>query len=157
MPKCLIAFYSRTGTTRKVAHELAERLGADVEEIVDTRSRSGLLGWFSAAKDATLRRGTGIEPPQEDPADYDLVLVGTPVWAFTVSCPVRSYLQQQRERLPEVAFFLTTGCSGMAGTFDTMGEVCGKTPRATLGLRMKDVLQERHADALGRFVEELKG
>ncbi|MFO8007886.1 MAG: flavodoxin [Candidatus Brocadiia bacterium] len=154
-PKCLIAYYSRTGTTEKVARELAEGLEADVEQIVDTKDREGLVGWFGAAKDAALRRATDIEPPQKNPAGYDLVLVGTPVWAFTVSCPVRSYLEQQRDRLPRVAFFLTTGGSGMESTFEKMAELSGKTPEATLGLRMKDVVKGRHTGAVDRFVEQL--
>ncbi len=45
----------------------------------------------------------------------------------------------------------------MEGTFEKMAEVSGKAPAATLGLRMKDVLEERHTEALDRFVEQLRG
>lgn len=38
--KILIVFYSRTGTTRKVAHELQKSLKADIEELFD-KNRSG--------------------------------------------------------------------------------------------------------------------
>ncbi len=81
-PKALVVFFSRTGKVRRVAEAIAAELGADVEEIVDTRDRRGPFGLLSAARDAMLRRTARIEEPAHDPADYDLVVIGTPVWAL---------------------------------------------------------------------------
>ncbi|MGD2174054.1 MAG: flavodoxin [Candidatus Brocadiaceae bacterium] len=154
---CLIVFYSRTGTTGKVARAIAEATGGELEKIRDKKNRGGILGWLGAAKDAVLRRSTEIEPADYDPGDYDLVVIGTPVWAMTVSCAVRAYLTRYRERLPEVAFFLTTGSSGIEKTFQHMEEECGKAPVARLALTTKAVRRDRHVEEVRAFVDRLEG
>ncbi len=155
--RTLVVYYSRTGTTRKVGQEVAKALEAELEEITDRTPRAGVLGYLRAGRDSLLRRGADIEPPGHDPSHYDLVVVGTPVWAFSMACGVRTYLIRQKDKLPEVAFFLTTGGSGVKRTFRHMAALCGKEPVATLGLRMDDVLEERHREELRRFVEALRG
>ncbi len=156
MAKDLVVYYSRSGTTRKVARQIAELLQADVEEIADTKDRKGLTGWLGSARDALLRRSADIEPAENDPADYDMVLIGTPVWGGTVSSPVRAYLEQQAGRLPEVAFFLTTGGSGVQRTFEKMAELAGQKPVAALGLRARDVHKGRHRGDVLKFIERLE-
>ena len=42
--KILIAYYSRTGVTRKIAEKLKEKLGCDIEEIESVKDRSGMGG-----------------------------------------------------------------------------------------------------------------
>lgn len=153
----LVVYYSRTATTRKVARMIAEELGCEVEEIVDKVDRSGALGWIRAGKDAARRKATEIEEPTHDPADYDLVVVGTPVWAWTMSCAARAYLERVRDRLPAVAFFCTTGGTGIEGTFAHMQEACGREPVATLGLRMKDVLKGDVGGEVAQFASRLRG
>jgi flavodoxin len=152
----LVVYYSRTGTTAKLATAIAGALQCDMEEIADTKSRAGLLGWLSAGKDAFLRKETLIGTPGRDPASYGLVVIGTPVWAGTMSCAIRTYLSQRKGQLPEVAFFLTTGGSAIDQTFRHMEELCGKKPRACLGLRMKEVLHGDYGARLRQFVQALK-
>ena len=83
--KALVVYYSRSGVTRKVAQALAAALGAEIEEIVDTKDRSGAGGWLKAGADASLKRLTAIQPMTKDPAGYDLVVIGTPVWGWTMT------------------------------------------------------------------------
>jgi len=153
--KCLVVFYSRTGTTRQVAEAVAEGLGADIEEIVDRKRRGGPLGFVVAGKDARLGRLTDIRPPSRSPGDYELLVVGTPVWAGTMSCAVRTYLTRFRESLPAVAFFLTTGGLGIKGTFRDMAELCGKEPVACLALKQRQVRKGPWREEVERFVREL--
>ncbi|MBE3088681.1 MAG: flavodoxin family protein, partial [Actinobacteria bacterium] len=42
----LVVYYSRTGTTRKVAEYITKQLGADMEEIIDMKKRSGIWGFL---------------------------------------------------------------------------------------------------------------
>jgi len=153
--KPLVVCYSRTGTTRKVAEAVAEMLDCEIEEISDTKKRSGPLGWLRAARDAALRRKAVIQDVKRDPADYEPVIIGTPVWAFSVSCPVRAFLSQYRDRLGRVAFFLTTGGSGIKRTFRHMAELCEKTPIAQLALKMREVKKGVHLDKVKAFVAEV--
>jgi len=155
--KRLIAFYSRTGVTRRVAEALAERLGAETEEIIDTKNRSGVMGYLAAGKDATMRKLTEIAPTVKNPADYELVVLGTPVWAWTMTPAVRTYIARHREALGRVAFFCTMGGSGGGTTFKAMAKAVGAQPIATLALKERDVKADRAGPAIGRFAQALQG
>ncbi|MCK4376551.1 MAG: flavodoxin, partial [Candidatus Brocadiae bacterium] len=76
--RCLVVYYSRSGTTRKAAEAIAGLLGCDIEEILDRKDRSGVTGYLVSLKDSALRKPAEIEPVRRDPADYDLVVIGTP-------------------------------------------------------------------------------
>jgi flavodoxin len=153
--KYLVVYYSRTGVTQRLGDAIAEVLGARHEAIVDRKDRSGPLGFMSGGKDALLGKATGIEPIKNDPAQYDLVLIGTPVWAGTVTPAVRSYLAAEADRLPQVAFFLTTNKTGTEKTFEAMAELAGKAPVATLGLRSKQIKRAVFADDVREFATKL--
>ena len=104
--KVLVVYYSRTGATRRLAEALANALQADIEPITDRENRSGIFGYLRSVAESLQKRGASITPMNTHPASYDLVVVGTPVWAWSVSSPVRSYLAAYRGHLPDIAFFL---------------------------------------------------
>ena len=128
----LVVFYSRSGTTRVLADLVAAALDADVEELRDVRERKGALGWLRSSYEATTGRRGAIEPQRRDPAHYDLVVVGTPVWVSHVSSPVRTWLETNASRLPPVALFCTMGGRGGDRVIAEMSALIGKAPRATL-------------------------
>ena len=155
-PAVLVAFYSRTGTTKLVAEAIAQELGADLEEIVDLKDRRGMLGFLSGGKDASLKKLTPIGPVKNQPNAYRVVAIGTPVWANNMSPAVRAYLTQCKDLLPAVAFFLTTGQSGIDKTFLQMEELCGKTPVATLALKQGDIRKGDHVNRVKSFADQLR-
>ncbi len=154
-PRILVAYYSRTGTTQAVADELASRLGADVEAITDTRNRTGLWGWLGAGRDASKKSKTVIGPLGHDPAEYDLVVLGTPVWAWNMTPAIRTYILANREKFKKVAFFCTMGGAGDAKTFAGMAELCGQKPLATMALKADEVKMRQYQSAVSRFVAGL--
>ena len=151
--KILVVFYSRSGTTRKIANALTAALQCDAEEIVLAENPRSFL---SAAIAALRQRPARIAATKYDPSSYDLVVIGTPVWAWSVSSPVRTYLAANAQRLPQVAFFCTFGGRGDNSTLAQMQDLAGKTPRATVAFKMRDVLAGRYSAALGQFVDALK-
>jgi hypothetical protein len=62
--KTLVVYYSRTGNAKFVAETAAKELGADVEEIVDRKSRAGPLGWVSAGKAGSRGKKPKSHPQQ---------------------------------------------------------------------------------------------
>lgn len=152
--KVLVVYYSRTGHTKQVAHSLARRLNADLEEI-GSDLRLGALGYLRCALESLLKLQTAIHTPQRDPAAYGLVLVGGPVWFWGLSSPVRSYLMLRRRRLPKLGFFCTMGGSGARRVFDSMTTLAGKRPLATLALTERDV-EEHGQHWLDAFIQALK-
>ena len=56
----LVVYYSRTGSTRKVADYIAKQLSADMEMIIDMKKRSGAFGFVIGGMDALMRKETKI-------------------------------------------------------------------------------------------------
>lgn len=112
MKKILIVYYSRTGTTRKIADLLKQELNCRTEALIDLKNREGFWGNISGGIDALLKRNTRIRQPEHDPADYDLVIMGTPVWFGNLPPALKTYLVQNREKLPRLAFFCTFSGAG---------------------------------------------
>jgi flavodoxin len=106
--KCLVVYYSRTGKTRFVAETIASQLGADLEEIVDQKKRGSSLGWIMAGKDAARKSLTEISPATKPPQDYDLIVIGTPIWAWSPTPAVRTYIKQNSLSGKKVALFYTS-------------------------------------------------
>ena len=154
--KPLVVYFSRTGTTKKVAEAIAQALACDIEELVDTQKRSGLGGWLRSGKQATKEELTTLQPLKKDLAMYDLIIVGGPVWAGKVSVPVRSFLVQNKDKMKEVAFFFTSGGKENGPKiFPAMEQLGGKGPKATLGCPTVEVKKDQHKEKVQAFVKAL--
>lgn len=156
--KTLVVHYSVSGHTRQIAHEIAEQCGADQDEIREAQPREGPLAYLRLAWQAMRRAAASILPAAKDPGDYDLVVIGTPIWMHALTPPVRAYVRQNAARLKRVAFFCTEGGKGDQKAFDEMSQICGKSPQATLVVKEKDLLPSTvHARPLREFVTQLRG
>ncbi len=152
--KILVIFYSRTGTTKTVGENIANILKCDSEEIFDTKDRMGVMGYMQAGKDAMLKKLTKLKKIQKTSGLYDLVIIGGPVWGFTVSTPIRTYITENKFK--NVAFFCTQGGSGAEKAFSEMERLTGKKPKALLVLRTKEVLDGSYSNKVKNFVKEIK-
>jgi flavodoxin len=107
--KSLVVYYSRSGNARFVAQTIAAELGSDVEEVVDLKNRGGVLGFLSGGFDAMRGKETKIGETKKSPADYDLVVVGTPVWGSRPTPAIRTYLRRNDFSGVKVALFFAQG------------------------------------------------
>jgi hypothetical protein len=155
MKETLVVYHSRTGYTRRIAEALARRRGADLEEIRLLRDRRGALGYLRCALEAHGRYAPRILPPRHDPRGYRLVVVGTPIWVWNLSSPVRSYLRAHRRELRRIAFFCTMGGAGADNAFRDMAKLSGKAPVATLALTDREIDAHRHRGKLTAFAKAL--
>lgn len=151
----LVVSYSRSGHTRYLAQEIAQQCNADLEEIEARGRLRGLLGWLRSAGEALLGIPATIGPGRCLPQDYDLVIVGTPVWAWRMASPVRAYLQRHRGQFRRVAFFRTLRGGGQTQVPIDMARLCGRPALATLAMRSRDVAMRRHWRPVARFVQLL--
>jgi menaquinone-dependent protoporphyrinogen IX oxidase len=110
--KALVVYYSRTGNTKKVGDELAKLLSCDVEELVDTASRAGPVGFLKSIREGSGRMMATLQPVKMDPTNYDIVVIGAPNWDANMSSPVRTYLTENKAKFKSVAFFITQGPPG---------------------------------------------
>ncbi|MDB4995996.1 MAG: flavodoxin [Myxococcaceae bacterium] len=156
MTRTLVVYYSRTGTTRTAARQIAHTLGADLEEIEPYTPRSGMLGYLRSAVEASLGRLTGIEPLVYEPEDYDLVAIGSPVWNAALSSPVRTYLAENHARIKRVAFFCTFRHYGSEAVLHQMESLCGKKPTASLVLEDREVARGGAHPSVTRFTKTIR-
>ena len=155
MARILIVYYSRSGYTRRVARMLARRLGADIDEIKIVQPVRGPLGYALSAIEALAEISPAVEPARKSPTRYDCVVVGTPVWFWSLSSPVRAWLAKHRGRTGRFAFFCTMGGSGSGRVFAAMAKAAKTRPVATLALTDDEV--DAHDTAkLDTFVEAVK-
>lgn len=157
MKKALIAFYSRTGRTRVVAHAISRRCDAHLEDIQLSDELTGWSGYLRSAIGAIRRRTPSLGPLEHDVGDYEVLVVGTPVWAFHASSPIRSYLIGVRESLRDVAFFCTMGGSGADRVFAELHALTRRPPIATLALTAREVDGNHYAAKLAQFTEQIAG
>ncbi len=153
--KNLIVFYSRTGTTKKVSEELSKKTGWEILEIFDTKNRSGAKGYLTAGRDAMTKKLTEIKAIEKKLTDYNLIVVGTPVWAWTMSTPMRTFLENYKKDFKKLAFFCTMGSNGDKGAFADMGLVGGLNPVATLALLTKEVTKNNFSEKLEKFITNI--
>lgn len=157
-PKILVVYYSNSGITEKVGGLLAVALEADQEKLVDKKERKGVWNYLVAAKDAMMKYETDIETPKYDPADYDLVIIGTPVWAWTMTPAVRTYITKNKDKLKNVVFFTTSGGTAYDKIVPEMETLSGKKAVISNGFFEKEVKEDSKEmiDKLNKFLENIK-
>ena len=156
MKPVLVVYFSRTGRTETVARAMAELLDADVEGIQETRRREGLAGFRRSSLEAMLHIHPVIGRAQHRPQDHPLVVIGTPVWAWNMSSPVRTYIRRHWSHCAQVALFCTMGSGGGQKVLHDMARLLGKRPVVTLALKESDVDNGRFTAALPDFVQHIQ-
>jgi|SRR3989344_3030063 len=152
MAKTLVVFYSLNGHARAIGNKIAQNLKADVEEIKDIRDRSHIVSWQTSAFDEELRTDTKIQKNSKNPLDYDLVVIGTPIWDGIVP-PVRAYLKQNKFR--KVAFFSTFGAAAEEA-FYVMEKLSGNKPVAVLEVQDRQAYGEDGERKITEFCKKIK-
>jgi flavodoxin len=151
MAKILVVYYSRTGHTRRIAQELAAHCSADVEEIRDPTNRGGVFGFLRCGLEAIRGKPAPIASVTADVARYDVVVLGTPVWAGHVSSPMRSFVQTHADKLKRIAVFCTQGGQGGPKALGEIAALCGKDAVATLVVNEGDIAKARYGAQLDAF------
>jgi len=150
----LVVYYSRTGTTRKVAEYITKQLGADMEEIIDMKKRSGIWGFLIGGRDALMRKETKINEIKKDPSKYDLIIVGSPLWAGNMAPAIRTYLNKYKTDIKSMAFFATSGSSNPEKIFEEAKNLLDKELISLMGICTKELKDDSVFDAkLSLFIE----
>lgn len=154
-----IVYYSRTGTSRKVAEALAARTGWPLAEVADATSRAGLPGDLRCVVDALLRRRVAYRyggPPLQE---CDHVVVIAPVWIGRLAAPMRSFLAASAASKPLHARVSAVCVMAARGGFRAEADVAqltGQNPAPALLLLERDVLSGEAAADIDEFVRALR-
>ncbi len=115
--KTAVVYYSMSGNTKYVAEKITRTLEADLIPLLPAKAfpDSGFKKFFWGGKSAIMGERPKLEPYAFDAASYDLVILGSPVWAGTFAPPLRTFLHDNRSGLEGkrlAAFFCCSGGPG---------------------------------------------
>lgn len=103
--KVAIIYYSMSGNTKYAADKIEEQLkaGAEVDRIeihpVKAYPDKGAKKFFWGGKSAVMGETPELEPYDFDADNYDMVIIGTPVWASNCAPPIRTFLTEHAGEL----------------------------------------------------------
>jgi flavodoxin len=155
--KILIVYYSKTGNTKRVSEDLSREVGSDFEEIIDRKNRAGILNWFRSGRDGMKKVGTEIADVAKDPAEYDLVIAGSPIWGWNIVPAVRTYLEKNKEKIKNYAFFITSGNTDAEKIGPYFSEIMGREPLARVGFNGREMKDKKiYSQKIADFLSKLK-
>ena len=135
MSRKLVAYFSASGITAKVAENLAEAVGADLFEIAPAvRYTNDDLDW----RNENSRTSIEMKDPASRPAvetirdnmdEYDVIFVGFPIWWYVAPTIINTFLEQYDLAGKTIIPFATSGGSGMGKTNEALKPSC---PASTL-------------------------
>jgi flavodoxin len=136
--KSIVIYYSYTGNTKKVAAVLAGYLKEKSEvEIIELKSLDEARSFLGQAARAFWKKRAQIQPVNFDLKDFDLICLGTPVWAFAPAPAMNTYLDN---------------CAGLEGKdiilFTTYGSGTGN--KRCLNY-MQEILSQKGAREFKKF------
>ena len=150
--KILVAFYSRHNNTQIIAERISKILGADIEEIIDLKDRKNIETWQDSSFDENLRTPTKIAKIKNNPQDYDLIIIGTPIWDG-ITPAARTYLKNNKFK--KVAFFATFGAAA-EDAFYIMEKLTKNKPLATLEVQDRQIVAGEHKLLVKEFCNKIK-
>ena len=125
MKKILVAYFSASGVTKKVAEKMAKAVGADLFEITPEQLYTRAdLNWMDKQsrstvemKDRDCRPAMAAKP---DVSGYDVILVGFPVWWYREPSIIDTFMESADFTGKTVVPFCTSGGSGLGDSAKNM-------------------------------------
>ena len=158
--KAAVVYYSMSGKVDAAARRIAGELGADLIRLFPQTPypAKGLAKFLHGGKSALRGAAPALQPYDFDAAAYDLVILGTPVWAGTFAPPLRSFLQDSREALQgkKIAAFASMMGSGGDKTLAKLQETTGVGELTARMILMDDKGKsaEKNEAAIRRFCRQ---
>lgn len=152
----LVVYYSLSGNTARVARDLAKRTKADIESLRDTSHGKGFIGYWKSIIDAVRGKPVSLDNLKYDPADYSLVVIGTPVWAWHMTPAIRAYLMMFAGDLGNVGFFVTSGDTDVEKLVPSMEAIIRRNAVASAGFNAKELaVSATYESKLTDFIQAL--
>lgn len=124
--KTLVAYFSATGTTKKVAEDIAKVTGADLFEIKPaTPYTDADLDWKDSTSRSSVEMRDKTSRPEiagkvDDIARYDTVYLGYPIWWYVAPTIINTFIENNNLEGKTVICFATSGGSPIAPCVDSL-------------------------------------
>ena len=130
MSNKLVAYFSASGVTAKVAETLAEAIGADIFEIEPKVPYTEAdLNWMDKKARSTIEMNDPASRPEiaikrDNMKDYDTIFVGFPIWWYVAPSIINTFVESYDFAGKTLIPFATSGGSGMGKTVDVLRPLC---------------------------------
>lgn len=129
MSDILVAYFSASGVTAKVAKKLADVTGADLFEIVPAAlyTRADLDWTDRNSRSSREMRDKSFRPAIAETTDtskYGVIFVGFPIWWYVAPTIVNTFLESCDLQGKTIVPFVTSGGSGMGNTAEELKVSC---------------------------------
>ena len=158
MAKKLVAYFSASGTTERLAEKLASAIRADLHEIrPEIPYTSADLDWMDKKSRSSVEMNDkSFRPPLADRdapvEDCDVIFLGYPIWWYTAPTIVNTFLESYDFTGKTIILFATSGGSGLGRT---AGDLKPSAPGAVI--REGKLLNGRQSrESLAVWVNSLK-
>lgn len=126
--KILIACYSQSGNTHKIACGIQKQTGGDLCEIFPRQPYP--LDYNSLLKQAKMEIRSGfipyLLPLSQNPDEYDIIFAGTPNWCDTAAPPLTAFFKKYKPSGKIIVPFCTHGGGGIGHIFEDIARLCPK-------------------------------
>ena len=125
--KTVIVYYSLEGNTDLAAKKIAEKTGADLLRLEPEKAYpdSGFRKFFWGGKSAVMAETPELRPYAFDPAAYERIIFGFPVWAGNITPPLRTFIKENDLNAKRFAVFACESGSGAEKAFAKMKALLG--------------------------------
>ena len=130
MSKTLVAYFSASGVTKRVAENLAKATDGALYEIrPEIPYTNADLNWMDKKSRSTIEMNDPASRPEmadraADIAQYDRVFLGFPIWWYTAPKIILSFLESYDFAGRTVIPFATSGGSGMGNVSKELAAAC---------------------------------
>ena len=130
MSRKLVAYFSASGVTAKVAERLSEAIGADLYAIEpEVPYTKADLDWMDKKSRSTIEMNNPASRPaitgkRDNMNDYDTVFVGFPIWWYVAPTIINTFLESYDLTGKTIIPFATSGGSDMGKTNEKLLPSC---------------------------------
>ena len=156
--KTAIVYYSMHGNVRYVAEKVAKELGADLIELKPVKAYpdKGAMQFIWGGSAVTFKKKPDLEPYTFNASEYDLVIIGTPVWAGKPCTAINQYLSDLKTPEKIIGAFAFAGGSADKCLSILREKLPSIRHTVSLADRNSKKLAPENESKLSAFIEELK-
>ena len=155
MNKCLVIYYSLEGNTKYAAEIIAKEIGADtlrLEPVKDIKNNA--VKNLTGGKDVIAKKEPELKPFNVNIQEYDILIIGTPVWAGNFVPAVRTLLSKYNIEDKKIALF-SCHAGGKGKTLENMKEILS-AKNTVIGMNdFIEPLKEKNDEEIVKWAKSL--
>lgn len=137
--KTLVVYYSYSNNTRQIAEKIKQKLNCDILELKPkipfSKDYQTVVDEYQ--NNESEKKTVEIENINLNLDNYDKIILGTPVWWYTITPPIRTFLKNNDLKNKEIYVF-ATNAGWLGRTFEEIKEITNGNIKEEISLKFED-------------------